>query len=120
MSWRLEDSNQSTYPKPSNGHRGYTQKDSRHESNQNPSQLLAFKKSMKRKVSQYTILKDEKYFEAFKRNLLLTAITPDWEEIQDGNYKPENNNDIKELFKQKKYFMYSVFNKVSKVTWVKP
>ena len=30
----------------------------------------------------------------------------------DGNYKPENNNDSKELFKQKKHFMYSVFNKV--------
>ena len=35
MSWRLEDSNQTTSPMPSNGHRGYTQQDSRHESNHN-------------------------------------------------------------------------------------
>ena len=63
-------------------------------------------------MSQYTILKDEKYFEAFKSNLLVTATTHDCDEILDGNYKPENNNDSMELFKQMKYFMYSVFNKV--------
>ena len=49
MSWRLEDSNQSTSSIPSNGYRGYTQQDSRHESNQNAYQLLAFKKSMKKR-----------------------------------------------------------------------
>ena len=72
---------------------------------------------MKREVSQYTILKAEKYFEAFNGNLLVTTPTHDCEEILDGNYKPENNNDSKELlnrrdFSQKKYFMYSVSNKV--------
>ena len=112
MSWRLEDSNQSASSIPSKGHRGYTQEDSRHESDQNAYQLLVFKKSIKREVSQCTILNDEKYFEAFERNPLVTATTHDCEEIQDGNYKPENKNDSKELFKQKKYFMYSVFNKV--------
>ena len=112
MSWRLEVSNQSTFPIPSNAHRGYTQQDSRHESKKNAYQVLAFKKRIKREVSQYTILKDDKYFEAFKRNLLVTATTHDCEEILDGNYEPENNTDSKELFKQKKYFMYTVFNKV--------
>ena len=112
MSWRLEDSNQTTSSISSNGHRGYIQQDSRHESNQNAYQLLSFKKSIKREVSQYTILKDEKYFEAFKRNFVVTATTHDCEEILDGNHKPENNSDSKELCKQKKYFMYSVFNKV--------
>ena len=52
-----------------------------YKSNQNAYQLLAFKKSIKREVSQYTILKDEKYFEALKRNLLVTATTHDCEEI---------------------------------------
>ena len=112
MSWRLEDSNQSTCPISSNGHRGYTLQDFRHESNQNAHQLLAFKKRIKREVSWYTILKDERYFESFQRNLLVTATTHDCEEILDGNYKPENNNDSKEPFTEKKYFMYSVFNKV--------
>ena len=112
MPWRLEDSNPSTCPIPSNGHRGYTQQDSRHKSNENVYQCLACKKCIKSDVSQYTILKDEKYFEAFKRNLLVMATAPDYEEILDGRYKPENNIDSLELFEQKKYFMYSVFNKV--------
>ena len=112
MSWRLEECNQSVNSTPNNGYRGYTQQDFRHESNQGAYQLLAFKKSIKREVSQYTFLKDEKYFEAFKRNLLVTATTHNCEEILDGNYKSENNNDSKELFKQKEYIMYSVFNKV--------
>ena len=43
--------------------------------------------------------KNEKYFEAFKRNLLVTATTHDCEEILTGDYKPENNEDSKELFK---------------------
>ena len=76
MSWRLEECNQSVSSIPSNGYRGHTQQDSRHESNQSTYQLLAFKKSIKREVSQYTILKDEKYYEAFKKNLLVTARCP--------------------------------------------
>ena len=71
-------------------------------------------------MSQYTILKDEKYFEAFKRNLLVTVITHDCEELLGGNYKPENNNDSTELFKQKKYCMYSAFNKVLQSDMGKP
>ena len=75
MSWRLEDSNQSISSPPSHGYQGGTKQESRYKSNQSAYQLLAFKKSIKREVSQYTILKDEKYFEAFKRNLLVTATT---------------------------------------------
>ena len=112
MSSRLEECNQSASSTPKNGYRGHTQQDFRDESNQNAYLLLAFKKSIKREVSQHTILKYEKYYEAFKRNLLVTATTHDCEEILDENYKLENNNDSKDLLKQKKYFMYSDFNKV--------
>ena len=63
-------------------------------------------------MSQYTMLKHEKYFEASKRNLLVTATTHGCEEILNRDYKPETNDDSRELFKQKQYFMYSVFNKV--------
>ena len=76
--WRLDDSNQGTRSASSTGHRGYTQQDSRHKTNQNAFQLLVFKKSIKMEVSQNTVLKDEKYFEASKRNLLVTnrSLTP--------------------------------------------
>ena len=77
-----------------------------------PTNIFAFMKNIKREVSQYTMLKDEKYSEGFKRNLLVTATTQGCEEILTGDYKPENNEDSMELFKQKQYFMYSVFNKV--------
>ena len=98
MAWRLEDSNQSTNSVSITGHQGYTNQDSRYESNQNVYQLLAFKKSIKREVSQYTMLKDEKYFEAFERNLLVTATTHDCEEILKRDYKHEINGDSQELF----------------------
>ena len=61
MTWRLEHSSQQTNPNTGSGPRGYTQKDSRCESNQCAHQLLAFKKSIKRDVSHYITLKDEKY-----------------------------------------------------------
>ena len=48
----------------------------------------------------------------FKRNHLVIATTHGCEVILNGDYKPENNDDSQELFKQKQYFMYSVFNKV--------
>ena len=112
MTWRLEDSNKSTSSVSSNGYQGCTKQDSIYKSKKNAYQLLAFKKSIKREVSQYTMLKDERYFEAFKSNLQVTAPTHGCEGILNGDYKPENNDDSKELFKQKQYFMYSVFNKV--------
>ena len=66
MTWRLEDSNQNTSSVSSTGYQGHTKQCSRHESNQNVYQLLAFKKSIKREVSQHTMLKNEKYFEVSK------------------------------------------------------
>ena len=97
MTWRQEDSNQSTSSVSSNGYQGCTKQNSMYESIQNAYQLLAFKTSIKREVSQYTMLKDEKYSEAFRRNLLVTrrnllvtATTHGCKEILNGDYKPEN------------------------------
>ena len=112
MTWRLQDSNQNTSSVSNTGYRGQPKQDPRYKSNQNANQLLAFKKSIKREMSQYIMLKDEKYIEAFKRNLLVTEATHGCEEILEGDYMPGYDDDSKELFKQKQYFMYSVFNKV--------
>ena len=94
-------SQQANFPN-GNGNRGYTQKDCKLESNQSAHQLLNFKKSIKREVSHYTILKDERYFEAFKRNLLVTATTHGCEAVLDGTFRPPNSRDDQELFQQKK------------------
>ena len=101
MTWRLGHSNQQANLITGDGARGYSQQDSRFKSNQSAHQLFAFTKSIKREVSHYTILKYENYFEAFKRNLLVTTTTNDCEEVPDGTYKPEDTRDSHELFKRK-------------------
>ena len=57
------------------------------------------------------IFKDEKYFETFKRNLLVTAITHSSEEVH-AHHMPGHDEDSQEYFQQKQYLMYCVFNKV--------
>ena len=44
-------------------------------------QLLNFKRGIKRDISAYPTLKDEKYYESFKRSMLVTARAHDCEEI---------------------------------------
>ena len=56
--------------------------------------------------------KDKTYFKAFKRTLLVIATPRGCEEILEGGYLPRYDDDSQELFEQKQYFMYCVFNKV--------
>ena len=98
MTWRLQDSNQNTSSVSNTGYQGQAKQESRHKSNQNAYQLLSFKKSIERQVSQ--------------RNLMVTTTTHGSEEILEGDYMPQYDDDSQEQFQQKQYFMYSVFNKV--------
>ena len=80
----------------------------------NPScstQLLNFKRGIKRDISAYPTLKDEKYYESFKRSVLVTARAHDCEEILQPTFRPRGDTDSLELFRLKNDFMYSVFNK---------
>ena len=86
------------------GYRGPPKPDSIH----NAQHLMNFRKCIKREVSQYRILKDEKYFEAFIRTLLVTATTHSCEEVLDVHYMPGHDEDSQELFQQKQYFKFSV------------
>ena len=49
---------------------------------------------------------------------MVTATTHGFEEILEGDYMSGYDDDSQELFQQKQYFMYRVFNKV--LTWAKP
>ena len=42
----------------------------------------------------------------------MTATTHSCEEVLDVHYLPKHDEDSQELFQQKQYFIYSVFNKV--------
>ena len=83
-------------------------------------QLLNFKRGIKRDISAYTTLKDEKYYESFKRSVLVTARAHDWEEILQPTFRPRGDADSLELFRLKNDFMYSVSTNVSLVTWGRP
>ena len=75
------------------------------------SQLLNFKRGIERDISAYPTLKDEKYYESFKRSVIVTARAHDCEEILQPTFRPKGDADSLELFRLKNDFMYSVFNK---------
>ena len=74
-------------------------------------QLLNFKRGIKRDISVYPTLKDEKYYDSFKRSVLVTTSAHDCEEILQPTFRPRGDADSLELFRLKNDFMYSAFNK---------
>ena len=56
-------------------------------------QVEQFKKSIKRDISYFTVLKDKKQFKSWHQNLLETAAAQDVEEILDSTYKPFNEEE---------------------------
>ena len=73
-------------------------------------ELMSFKKGIKREIAAYPSLKDERYFDGFKRSLFIVAKTHECSEVLDPNYTPGSQPEEKELFEAKQTFMLSVFN----------
>ena len=73
-------------------------------------ELMGFKKGIKREIAAYPSLKDERYFDGFKRSLFIVAKTHECNEVLDPNYTPGSEPEEKELFEAKQTFMFSVFN----------
>ena len=73
-------------------------------------ELMSFKKGIKREIAAYPSLKDEKYFDSFKRSLLIVAKTHECNEVLDPNYTPGSECEEQELFEARQTFMFSVFN----------
>ena len=73
-------------------------------------ELMGFKKGIKREIAAYPSLKDERYFDGFKRSLFIVAKTHECSEVLDPNYTPGREHEAKELFEAKQTFMFSVFN----------
>ena len=73
-------------------------------------ELMGFKKGIKRGIAAYPSLKDERYFDGFKRSLFIVAKTHECSEVLDPNYTPGSEPEEKELFEAKQTFMFSVFN----------
>ena len=73
-------------------------------------ELMSFKKGIKREITAYPSLKDERYFDGFKRSLFIVAKTHKCSEVLDPNYTPGSEPEEQELFEAKQTFMFSVFN----------
>ena len=73
-------------------------------------ELMGFKKGIKREIAAYHSLKDERYFDGFKRSLLIVAKTHECNEVLDPTYTPVSEPEEQELFEAKQTFMFSVFN----------
>ena len=73
-------------------------------------ELMGFKKGIKREIAAYPSLKDERYFDGFKRSLLKVAKTHECNEVFDPNYTPGSAPEEQELFEAKQTFRFSVFN----------
>ena len=73
-------------------------------------ELMGFKKGIKREIAAYPSLKDERYFDGFKRSLFIVAKTHKCSEVLDPNYTRGSEPEEKELFETKQTFMFSVFN----------
>ena len=71
-------------------------------------ELASVKKCIKREASAYSVLKDERFFDKFQRDLLITAKSHD--EILDPSYSPGPSPEEMELFEAKHVLMYKVFN----------
>ena len=61
-------------------------------------------------IAAYSSLKDERYFDGFKRSLLIVAKTHECNEVLEPNYTPGSEPEAQELFEAKQTFMFSVFN----------
>ena len=71
---------------------------------------MGFKKGIKREIAAYPSLKDERYFDGFKRSLFIVAKTHECNEVLDPTYTPGSEPEEQELFEAKQTFMFSVFN----------
>ena len=73
-------------------------------------ELMGFKKGIKREIAAYPSLKDERYFDGFKRSLFIVAKTHESKEVLDPTYTPGSEPEEQEVFQAKHTFMFSVFN----------
>ena len=51
-------------------------------------ELMGFKKGIKREITAYPSLKDERYFDGFNRSLFIVAKTHKCSEVPEPNYTP--------------------------------
>ena len=59
---------------------------------------MGFKKGIKSEIAVYPSLKDERYFDGFKRSLFIVAKSHECNEVLDPTYTPDSEHEEQELF----------------------
>ena len=83
-------------------------------------ELMGFKKGIKREIAAYPSLKDESYFDGFKRSLFIVAKTHECNEVLDPNYTPGSEPEEQELLKPNEPACSVSSMLTFKLTWGRP
>ena len=77
--------------------------------NSQPSLITEFRKGIRRNKSHYEVLKNENYWDDWKRKRISTAHAHGCQDVFNPNYRPLNQ-DEQLLFEEKNNFIYDVLN----------
>ena len=83
-------------------------------------ELMSFKKGIKREITAYPSLKDERYFDGFKRSLFIVAKTHECSEVLDSNYTPRSEPEEEELLRLNRPSCLVSSIPTSRLTWGRP
>ena len=78
-------------------------------------ELVSFKKGIKREETAYPTLNDERYFDSFSRSLKISAKSHECEEVLDPEYTPPNS--AQGLFDAKQVFIFLYWINIYSLTW---
>ena len=67
-------------------------------------ELMGFEKSIKREIAAYPSLKDERYFDGFKRSLFIVAKSHKCNEVLEPTFNPGSEPEQQEVFEAKTNF----------------
>ena len=81
--------------------------------------LMGFKKGIKREIAACPSLKDERYFDDFKRSLFIVAKSHECNEVLDPTFTPDSEPEQQKLIEAKKVSCSVSLMLTFKLTWVK-
>ena len=83
-------------------------------------ELMSLKKGIKREITAYPSLKDERYFDGFKRSLFIVAKTHKCSDVLDPNYTPGSEPEKQELLRLNRPSCLVSSAPTSRLTWGRP
>ena len=81
---------------------------------------MGFKKGIKREIAAYPSLKDERYFDGFKKSLFIVAKTNKCNEVLDPTYTPGSDPEEQQLYEAKQTLCLVSLMLTFKQTWGRP